>query len=400
MPGVASASNNSQKTIIGIIGVAAVVVMLALVLTLRSGSFALTTEGKLENAITRGSLIAPSGDSAYDYYNKLKQEGASASKLEPYNQKLLPLLTALPERLMSDLVNKPEQAERPLAEWQDAQRLMTWASEIRPTDKSMAAKAAYCRGRVAYLQERWDDALQAWMQASNADSSWAMPVNGVGLIYNNKKEYSTARQYLQEAIRLAPKWASPYNNMGTSYFMEKNFYEAKPYYERAKELAPQWARPYAWLGDIAYEWADYCQAREMYQAAIERAPAGMSNWNPQRMQRKVEAATAKCSTLSRDTRRIEFGRGDTVATLSGITTSGDNYVIKVMSNQTMTVNLNSADNNAVLKVFNSQMEPLSGNSNDTYWSGTINATADYNILIKPTFGTARYTFTVSIPPLS
>jgi hypothetical protein len=240
------------------------------------------------------------------------------------------------------------------------------------------------------------------MQATNADSSWALPINGVGLIYNNKKEFTTARQYLQEAIRLAPKWAAPYNNMGTSYFMEgsKSFYLAKPYYEQAKELAPQWARPYAWLGDIAYEWADYCQAREMYQAAIERAPAGMSNWNPQRMQRKVEAATAKCNTLSQDTRRIEFGRGDTVATLAGITTSGDNYVIKVMSNQTMTVNLSSADNNAVLKVLNSQMEPLNGNSSDTYWSGTIGATADYNILIKPTYGTARYTFTVSIPPLS
>ncbi len=385
--------------ILGIMSIAFVVIVVA-VLTLRSGSLSITTEGKLENAITRGNLIAPSGDSAYDYYYKLKQEGVSASKLETYDRKLLPLLTALPERLMSDLVNKPENAERPLAEWQDAQKLMAWASEIRPADKSLAAKAEYCRGRVAYLQERWDDALQAWTQSSSFDSSWALPINGVGLIYNNKKDYSTARTYLQQAIRLSPKWAAPYNNMGTSYFMEKNFYEAKGYYEQAKELAPQWARPYAWLGDIAFEWGDHCRAREMYQASIERAPAGMSNWNPQRMQRKVEAAAAKCNTLSQDTRRIEFGRGDTVTTVTGMTTAGDNYVIKAMAYQTMTVNLNSDDNNATLQVFDSAMSPLSGRSSDTFWSGTIRDTADYNILVKPVYGTARYTFTVSIPPLS
>ncbi|HEX8457764.1 MAG TPA: hypothetical protein VF656_10745 [Pyrinomonadaceae bacterium] len=386
-----------------LIGVVAAFTLVAVIvlggLSMRGvGTFAFTTESKLDHAIAKGNLLSPSGESAYDYYAKLKQDGASASTLSKYNEKLLPLLTAQPERIMNDLINNFEGVGHPLPEWQEAQRLTAWASELKPDDQKLAAKAAYCKGRVAYLQDRFDDALDAWTQASRADPSWPLPLNGVGLIYNIKKDYSTARTYLLEAIQLAPNWAVPYNNMGTSYFLEKRYAQAEGYYQQAKERAPQWARPYAWLGDILAQRGDNCGASQMYQEALNRGTDGMSNWNPERIQRKVNDTAAKCNSISRAASRIVFGAGSTTARLTGATASGESYVIKVLAGQTMSVNLNSAENNATLRVFDARMESLASDRGSGSWTGSMPYTGDYYIVVEVADGMSHYTLDISIPP--
>jgi hypothetical protein len=288
-------SFTKEGKLIGIIVAALAVVAIAVVLSLRSSSFAVNTESKLDNAITRGNLMSPSGESAYDYYLKLKQEGASQTTLTKYNEKLLPLLTTRPQQMMDRLIHELEAPDAPLAEWEEAQRMTAWAAELRPGDKILAAKAAYCKGRVASIREQWGEALKAWMEAIKLDVKFALAYNGVGLMHNAKGEYTTSRIYLSEAIRLAPDWAAPYNNMGTSYKEQKNYYEAQNYYEQAVSRAPNWARPYAWLGDLAQRRGDYCHASQMYQKAIDLAVPGMRMWNPQKMQEAAEAAAAKCS---------------------------------------------------------------------------------------------------------
>jgi predicted nucleic acid-binding Zn ribbon protein len=255
-----------------------------------------TTESKLDEAIARNNLMSPPGESAYDYYLKLKQESASPATLTKYDEKLVPLITARPRQMMDDLINNFESPERPLSEWQEAQRMLTWATELRPADKTIAAKAEFCKGRVAYLQKQWDDALEAWTTASKLDPTLALSFNGMGLIYNVRKEYPTARTYLSEAIRLAPQWAVPYNSMGTAYREERNYYEAEKYYEQAVSRAPNWARPYAWLGDIAKERGDYCRASELYHNAISHAVPGMMFWDEQKMEHAAEDAASKCSS--------------------------------------------------------------------------------------------------------
>lgn len=392
-------TGTGKRKLIGLVAVISLVALIALGIGMNSaGMFGLTTESKLENAITKGNLFSPSGESAYDYYSKLKQDGASASTLSKYHEKLLPLLTTHPQQIMDDLVNNFEGVAHPLSEWQEAQRLTAWASELKPGDQKLVARAAYCKGRVAYLQERWDDALEAWTQASKAEPSWALPVNGVGLIYNIKQEYPTARTHLREAIKLAPNWAVPYNNMGTAYFMEKNYSQAEGYYEQAKERAPQWARPYAWLGDIMSLRGDNCGASVMYQEALNRGTAGMSNWNPARIQRKANDTTAKCNSISREAQRIIFEAGSTMARLSGSTAGDASYVIKVLAHQTMSVNLNSVENNATLRVLDARMESLAGGSAGGSWAASMPYTGDYYIVVEAKDGMSHYTLVISIPP--
>lgn len=254
-----------------------------------------STEGRLEDAIARGNLISPTGASAYEIYQQLQREGGAAAATR-FNERLLPMLTERPQQMLADIA-VPGSGESSPAEWDEAHRMLTWASEIRNGDHALAARATYCAGRVAHLRERNQQALELWRRASALDSSWALPPNSIGNVLNNLEDYETARRYLREAIRLNPNWAIPHNNMGTSYLRQGDYDQAAGYYERARALAPDWARPYAWLGDIANERRDYCGARDLYQAAIDRATPGMSSWDPQRMQNKLNRATEQCAQI-------------------------------------------------------------------------------------------------------
>ena len=252
-----------------------------------------SAESRLNDAINRGNLLSPPGESAYDLFAQLKREGASRSALAAYKEKLLSRLTPRPQALLDQVVN-PGGADGTLSEWEEAQKFMAWAAELKPEDEQLAAKAAYCEGRAAYLKNLSDAATTAYRRAADLDKSWAMPLNSLGLMLNERKRYSEARNFLNEAIRRNPGWALPYNNMGTSYFLDNDLGDAQTYYRKAQDLAPNWARPHAWLGSIAVKQRDYCAAVEEFQKALTLSTPNMSNWNPQKIQKDLDDARARC----------------------------------------------------------------------------------------------------------
>jgi tetratricopeptide (TPR) repeat protein len=269
-----------------IVTAVAVVAVLALVaiFALNSGT---SLEGKLEKAIADGNLLTPAGGSAYDYYQQLKNQGADSRVLARFDSRLLPLLTNAPQQMLAEFA-KPGSTEPPASQWQEACKQLSWASQIKPDDTSLAARAAYCEGRVSYLNDNKDAALATWLRASELDRSWALATNGVGLIYNERKEYETARPFLREAIRRDPNWAVPYNNLGTSYYYRKNYEEAEAHYQEAVEHAPSWARPHAWLGDIAKYRRDYARAAREYEIVLDPSSIGTSKMDLNAVRQRLE----------------------------------------------------------------------------------------------------------------
>src|SRR5437879_3196941 len=137
-------------------------------------------ERKLADAITRGNLVKPEGASAYDYYHELKQGEVNPTTLAHYEDQLVPMLTTGPRKMLDEFV-VPANKEPEPAEWQEAARPMTWASEMKPADNALAARAKYIEGRVKFLSGKKDQALDTWKRASDLDKSWAVPANSVGI---------------------------------------------------------------------------------------------------------------------------------------------------------------------------------------------------------------------------
>ena len=252
--GQIGAPAKSNKSLFLIIGVLFAVIVAGAVawLTLLPNPL----ESRLDKAISGNKLFEPAGDNAYELYRQMKKEGVDAKILKKYEDRILPLLTEKPKEILRT-VTEPGITEKDLNEWQTAAKMLEWTSEMQPQDTQSAAKAAYCKGRVNYLSENKQQAIEDWKKAANLDKKWALPLNGIGLIYNELKNYETARTFLQQAIDREPNWAFPYNNYGTSLYNQKMYREAMPYYQKAAQIVPRWARAHAWLASVAKETGDY-----------------------------------------------------------------------------------------------------------------------------------------------
>ena len=246
-------------------------------------------EAKLDKAITNNQLLAPNDENAFEFYHQLKKDGIDAKILEKYEDRLFPLLIEKPNEMLKT-VAEPGFTEKRVEEWQDAVKKLEWAAEMRPIDSQLAAKANYCRGRVKYLSDQKDAALTDWKKAADLDKKWALPLNGIGLVYNEKKDYESARKWLLEAVEREPNWAIPYNNLGSSFYFQKRYSEAVPYYRKALAIAPRWARPHAWLGSIAMENYEYQTAVEEFDQVLAPDAVGAGEMNLESIRKQQEKA--------------------------------------------------------------------------------------------------------------
>jgi tetratricopeptide (TPR) repeat protein len=226
-----------------------------------------STQTKFRRAIDRGNLVSPAGESAYDYYLQLKRDGKPAEELAEYTKPLVPQLVGQAKQLFEDL-NSPGTRDAAPEAWEEAQRALAWAAEINPKDSKLAAQASYAAGRVAYLRGDKNEALNWWKKAYDQDKTWYLPANGLGIIYNERKNYIAARTVLQEAIRREPNSPLPYNNLGTAYLLAKDDGQAEANYQKAVELSPNWPRPHAWLAEIAMRRKDYARAVQEYEMVL------------------------------------------------------------------------------------------------------------------------------------
>jgi hypothetical protein len=103
-------------------------------------------------------------------------------------------------------------------------------------------------------------------------------------------------------------------------------------------------------------------------------------------------------------KRIQFAPGSTSASLSGTLAANtiDQYVLRVLAGQTLSVNVSSTQAKMLLSIAGADGQPYktmgAGTSN---FSFVVPATQDYFIAIATETGTpANYTVQVTIPPLS
>jgi len=271
------------------LGVAAGVVFLIVIIVVAATMSGSSVEGKLDNAITKRNLFGSSSDNAYALYYQLKNSGASEETMKRYREKLTPVLTTHGEQLINGLMQLGYD-EPDASEWQDAAKNLDWAAELNPGNSSMAARAAYCNGRVAFLQKRYDQALTPWTRAADLDKSWVLPVNGIGMVYTSKRDFGTARSYFFQALQRDSNWPFPYENIGNAYWEEKDFGHAKEFYQKALEKAPNWAKPHYHLAYMALDAKDYPTAVTEFDAALDSNAKGLKGVEVSHAQRDREKA--------------------------------------------------------------------------------------------------------------
>jgi tetratricopeptide (TPR) repeat protein len=128
-------------------------------------------------------------------------------------------------------------------------------------------EAMYQLGRYYQGQNRFDEAINAYLKALNADANFVEARNGLGVIYSRQGKYREAIDAFQAAIQQAPKAAHLYSNMGYAYYLQGQYAESVKALQQATALDPNNQRALNNLGQA------YAKAGNTSQSALAFAEA-------------------------------------------------------------------------------------------------------------------------------
>lgn len=220
--------------------------------------------------------------SAYTVYQRaLGELGGGSPQVRAMGEKVYPLLSKKATAFL-DLWYRESEVEE--TSWEDYVRIREWMQTIGPEPENKA-QLVYAQGM--FLLTTRNQVLEAkgkLEQALSLKPEWAMALNGMGRIYKNLKDYSTAKMFYERAYQQDRQWCYPAFNLGNLHRDNlKDFTTAEMYYREALRLAPD--RPsFHWqLGTLYFIQgkAFYPQACEAYRQSLMQPPAGRKGLMPE-----------------------------------------------------------------------------------------------------------------------
>jgi serine/threonine protein kinase/tetratricopeptide (TPR) repeat protein len=267
-PAPVRVGKRSRKVVVTVAALSVVAVISALLAIqfLASDSSSANLAASLRSAVNVGRLVTLTDDDAYSYYTQLRAQETTHRALNEIAPKVLPQLRIIGEEVLSKKASvHPEQlTER---DWARTVRAYEWARALSPSDKALEARWRFAQAEIARSKGKKDEARQGYDAAVQADASWPLPLQSLGLVAMEEKRYSDALAQFQRAIDLRPEWEIPYNDLGTAYSLLRNYDAAGYWYRRAVDMNPKWARPHCGLG------AMYEQKQMTQEAAAEYSRA-------------------------------------------------------------------------------------------------------------------------------
>jgi tetratricopeptide (TPR) repeat protein len=136
----------------------------------------------------------------------------------------------------------------------------------------MTAQQYYEKGEALFAAEKYAEAKEQYLKATELAPDWAEPFYQLGRCHYWLDEYETAKGWHQKTILLKPDWEKPYHGMGQCLIIQKDYQTAKGWYQQAIDRNPDWERPYNGMGDCFGMSGDYETAKKWFQQAIDRNP--------------------------------------------------------------------------------------------------------------------------------
>ncbi|MEN3335561.1 MAG: hypothetical protein V7641_4926 [Blastocatellia bacterium] len=258
---IISAMRQSQVTTLLVIGAATILAVAAvLFINLPSAKRAIVSE------IRRGNLVQTGGNSAYDLYIKHKSH-LSDSEVNEITEEAAPAAESRANQIMSRLRQEGNESE---AEWAEAIRLYSWLNEMRPKP-AYESRRYFSQARLEFMQRNYSQAIVDYQRASQLDSTWAMPLNGLGRTYINMKDRLHAGESYRRATEIEPGWIYPWINLGALYLEANDFISAEQMLRQALQIDERKPSIHYLLAQVFEKTRRKCDALTEYRNALDKA---------------------------------------------------------------------------------------------------------------------------------
>jgi tetratricopeptide (TPR) repeat protein len=224
---------------------------------------------QLEAAISTGNLIEPKSGSAWELYQKLAQEQASAAEASRLKPMLADALMKSSRSILTGDVRADNVADK-VEDFRRAGQMLARARTLAPAAAEAAALERLSAAQALIALQFYDEAERALAQI--VGTRQAAAENALGLIFQGKLDEFQAERAFRRAIEIAPDWAAPHYNLALIYKNRKSP-DALPLLESAARLDPTNTAILAALGDEYFGKEQWQQAAEVYKKAVTIKPS-------------------------------------------------------------------------------------------------------------------------------
>jgi tetratricopeptide (TPR) repeat protein/uncharacterized caspase-like protein len=255
-------------------------------------------------ALWQERLIAPLGDSAWDYYQRM-QSLLPATLRENLQRQLAVAMGDRAQRIIlrylrgRDIVWNAAAFEEGANLLDRTQRLFKTGSAFEPQKRFFTGRASLERGEYAqavpelqrviaidpeaayaynalgqafWKQNRLQEAIQPLERSIQLAPNWSYPRDTLAFIYLEQRLYQQAEQAFQQSIQLSAESSAAYHGLGQLYLLQGRFQDAEAQVRRAIEINPGNAYAYETLGKLFQGQRRNNQAEQMFRLAIRLEP--------------------------------------------------------------------------------------------------------------------------------
>ncbi len=134
------------------------------------------------------------------------------------------------------------------------------------------AQALNLLGVIAYVQERYDDAIRFAREAIELKPEWAAPHNNLGNALLAQDDFVTAQKSFRQALRCDPEYAEAWCNLALLLNRDGQYEEAEQAARTAIRIKPDFAGAISNLGSILINLGRIAEGVQTYRKALELQP--------------------------------------------------------------------------------------------------------------------------------
>lgn len=225
---------------------------------------------RFRQALWEGRLIAPAGDSAWDYFQQMDGRLPGPLRLQTRNE----LVVAMGNRAQQTVLKYVRGGDvRWRAEvFEEGSELIDRIQRIFQSSDFYESQERFFRGRALIERGNFQQALAELNQSIALDSEASHSHNAQGLAYWQQGLLNQALPPLDRAIQLSPNWTYPRITRSLILLEQRRYAEAQQGLEEAVALDPEDSTAHHALGQVSFLSGRWREAERQVRQAIELNP--------------------------------------------------------------------------------------------------------------------------------
>jgi tetratricopeptide (TPR) repeat protein len=224
---------------------------------------------QLEAAIASKTLIEPRNGSAWDLYQRMLSEPATAADATRLKPVLAEALTTQGRAIVSGDVRGDNISDK-VDDFKRAGQMLARARTLAPDNSDVGALEKLSAAEALISLQFYDEAERALAPLQNA--KLAAVENALGLVYQGKLDTWRAERAFKRASELDSKWAPPHYNLALLYRSQQN-QAALAEFEAAASSDQSNVNLLAALGDEYFTRQQWKPATDAFRKAVALRPS-------------------------------------------------------------------------------------------------------------------------------